>query len=678
MSYEEGPSVWHESIVESSARKVNIGSTVIGPERIDAIHSAISEVNASIPSFNMCGPSVLVPSTMQEAAYSHIPDSSALVPSTVEETMYSHIPDPFFRNSWNPFNQNTASYDGCFTPLDSCTTEPTIFYPSTAVPTIFCSSATTQPVPSASGSSSLLGKVGLQDVKFCNQPMDGFGKKESVGQVAVKVKVPTATLIADASKNKNEMGKYDHISIESSLVKGLPLNQKATGNSSPSDLSKNEIELQLTQLKIQEASTHAPCIDGLGDSVQSSDALDEFVSAVDSPCWKGTSSRHSPFTVVDAEPLITLAKDPEGYGELSQHNQILSVSADGVEAVSFPEPCGSFNNHGTRGVENSSLTMIHPSVVCSLPMSLELNDAGEKAESDSFKTVNKNEAQCSGGFLNAGNSYMLSNNPSCNSGRKTSNVMPSSHEDVSSAMKPMPQIRNKDPGMDFNAFLDCSSDFRSHKEHASNPSNKDRVPIEADEIFRASDMSNQHSVTRSDVSILVQTIYNLSEVLRSGHYSYANALKENDCEVICHAINNLVGLVGQFPKLIPEVGSSYCIRESIDPFEVWCFACYVPSISDIFSLQIALSQYNRGVDKGTCVCFYNLYNNNYNIVLTYCILFFSPFFFFFNVFNNLAYLAFEVTVCNLDVGSDLVNPSISNLRMPLIFAGADIQLCPVL
>lgn len=585
MSYEDAPAVCYGNFVESSARKDNAGLTGSGSERIYAKHLAISEVNASRP-FNMPGPSVLLPSTMQETSYSHIPETSVffpstieetmysqkpelsvLVPSTIKETMFSHMPETSFRNSWNPFYQNIASYDRCFTPLDSCTTEPTIFYPSTTVPAMFCSSVTTQPVPSAGGSSSLLGKVVLKDMKSCNHPMDTSTKKDSGAQVSVNVKAPNTTLTADTSKIKNDIGKYNYISMESSSAKGLPLNQKSISNNSSAVLSKNEIELKLTPLKIQEASTLTTCTDGSDYSVQSSDALDKFDSAVDSPCWKGTSSQHSSFSIFNAEPLISLAKDPEECSDFSRHGQILSINADGEASVSSPEPCGSLKNHGTRGVENPSLTMKHPSVVCSLPARPELNAAVEKAESDSSKAGNKNGAQCSEGFLDTGNGYVLSNSPASNSGCQTSGVMPLSHKDVSSA-KPMSQNTNKNPAMDFNAVQDCSPDFCSQEERACNASTIGHLPDEADEIFRASNMSNQQSVARLDVSILVKTIHSLSELLTSSHYSDTSALKENDCEVICLVINNLVGLVTQLPKLITEVGSSYCIRDSTDPYKV--------------------------------------------------------------------------------------------------------------
>ncbi|XP_058105101.1 uncharacterized protein LOC131248709 isoform X3 [Magnolia sinica] len=643
MAREEASVGLHGKGIQSAARKVHIGSKVIGTEWLDAKCSGISEDSANVTSYNMPGTSGVAPgSVLQEMPYSQLPDPTS--PTEV----------------WNPFNLNTASYDMFHTEHEA--TNPTIFYPSEM--------SYTPPVqafgPPASRPSSTPVAIVPKNMSSGGQPMDARNNKEAVGHVSANVKVPIIqsnaagkgyadkNIISNYMKNddyvfvghtgrvsanvkvpivqlnaahgkesygdknrisndtkeddltfvgpspmkihlplkapkpvigesSNQASKANfeqglpHIFVGPSLVKiSSPLNLKAAVNNSSShpsevksDLKQPHIlagpvkistplnpkpvidgssnhslkakpELELPHLNLANVSS-APGSAGPGDSLQSSsEEFDQFISAVDSPCWKGaSSSRLSPFGAVDAVSTMAVLKESEGCSDLNQHCQISPVNGDDTEAISSPKPYGCLTLAETGFREDSSLSFP------TKPLPVDCSEA-----------VDLNGTQCSVGMKELENCYVLPHNPKGNSGLTTSEGMTSSQEDVvTSVAEHASETRFAEARLDFDAAEKGSTDFHSYAgEHGSNASSSGvGASCGITEMLGVSDNSSVRSLPKLESQMLVMMMFNISELL-----PYANALKERDYEVLRLVINNLqacvpnkVGLTKTMPESFP-------------------------------------------------------------------------------------------------------------------------------
>ncbi|XP_077248321.1 uncharacterized protein LOC143887955 [Tasmannia lanceolata] len=351
MPSDETSSVWRGKCVESLARKGHIGSKGIGSGCGDAKWSPISEENGSIPSFDMSGTSLFAPSPiLPEIPRCPIPDTASL------------------GKPWNPFNLNTTSYDRYFKMLDSCTTDPTVLYPS------YSSLAQNFDSP-ASGAGFSLGPM-TKDVDCGYQPVDSSIASANVKEATMNVQGKEG--YANTIRIGNGMKRNDHTFVDSSLTKkDNSLNHRpVSGDHSPTEKSK----LKITTLSIPNAFTFATGTAGQGDSVQSSsETFDQYNPAVDSPCWKGApASRHSPFGFEEPVSHLPPIKQLEGWNDLSQQK--------------FTE--------------------------------------ADKTGADCLSVGNENVTQCSVGIQEPKNDYMLSDNPKNSFEFKTSDTMPLIQEEI--------------------------------------------------------------------------------------------------------------------------------------------------------------------------------------------------------------------------------------------------------
>lgn len=515
-----GGPVLHGKSVDSLSKKADISLKGTGLEWQNASSTSISQESAS-PSLNMLRPSVFTSSSMlQEASYSQIFD-----------------PEPLAK-TWNPFSFQT--------------TNPRTSYPSA-------------PVPSANISSSPL-ETTSKYVSSMNQTTDAWiNKQDCVNGTGNEGNASTNKTSVETKKNHHKF------SVDPSIKMGFPLSMKSSLSlRSP---SKGKPELEFPPLHFSKGFTFAPGTSGPDDSLGSyPGVMDQFVPAIDSPCWKGApSSQRSPFGVVEAPFHLSPMKEREECSKINLKNPLLSDNFDDAEGVSSLELSENSIYLETGSVKRSSESSfsLEPTSVVTISC-IEQIAGANKIESDCFMVSNGKGIQSSVGMQESRSkdSFELG----------TSDAKCWSHDEgVTCVTIPVPKSRIADLGTDPDGTAQnvVSKVSSQPSEHVPNGfSSGISFPSHIDDKLGPSDVSSDCSLPRLDTQVLVKMIHNLSELLLSSHFNDGNALKERDYEVLQLAIGNLdacvsnkVGIIR--PKLasFPGWAGSNCLKRPTVPHE---------------------------------------------------------------------------------------------------------------
>ncbi|KAJ4950950.1 hypothetical protein NE237_027782 [Protea cynaroides] len=503
---------------EISSRKSPSGST--GTGWLDDRCSSFSEDTARVSLFNSSRPGVSGPASMLQEA--HCPQAPS--PASFMKTWTSLFPD-------------TDSYEGCFTHLDSCTTDPAVSYSS-----VTSSSSTLVFGAMASGTtSSALEKSRSRNVIFNPQSGDAFDRDESAGCITSNIKEP---LIQMSSKG----------------------------------MLKSKCELQVNFFKLSDACNIVSGGAGTADSAEGfSETFDQFNPVVDSPCWKGApSSRQSAFGVAEVVSPYLPVNLFEGCNSSNLEGpHILAVNADDVAVLSQKERgklIPDENGHSEDG--SSSLSRGLPSVV-NFPSveENELNDSVKEAPYRSKVNI-ENELLSSDGIWEMAqprkehvpsfyrrSSELEPSQMSYGNNISSAELVTSEATVVNSAMDIKESAQNGSSCVQFNAV-----------EHVSSlPFYLANVPVGlANKISGASETG-----PKIDIKLLLNVMHNLSKLLRSSCSNDVEALNEQDHQIIRHVIHNLdacllmkVGLMRPMPQFQFPESSTCCLGKPTDPQKV--------------------------------------------------------------------------------------------------------------
>ncbi|KAJ4954902.1 hypothetical protein NE237_011685 [Protea cynaroides] len=552
--------------VDIAAKKSSSESR--GTGWIDDRCSSLSKVTARV-SPNFSKPGDTSPASMlQEPQFLKEP-----FPASVMET-------------WSSLFSNTASYERCFTQLDSCTPDPAVSCASVtnSTPTLVFGAR-------ASGTNGLALLTGpSRNLNFSQQPGDAFDNDESAGSITSNIK---ESFIQTGSKGEEayghtRVGRNDNIAVDYFPSKKDALSKQKPPVVDSIDLLKGKSELQAYHFKLSEACNMVSGGTGATDSTKwSSEISDQFNPAVDSPCWKGVLSSHqSPFGVAEVMSPDLSVKEFEGCNSANlEGHHILTVNADEVVALSSQKEEGGLipdkKAHGEDFLSALSEGLLS---VGNFPSSMEdgLKDSVNAAR-DHSKVNLGNEILCSDGIQELTQPRKEHGLSICSN--RITVIKPSHMEQISHqnnitlAELSTSEARFVNSGMDIkDPAQDGSSCVHfSAVEHSSSlpfPAASVSVGL-AKQFGGASDTETEYPVAKIDIRLLVNAIRSLSELLLSCCFNDVEALKEHDHEVLQHVINNLdaclskkVGLMRPMSQLQFPESSTCCLRKLTDPQKV--------------------------------------------------------------------------------------------------------------
>ncbi|XP_019054744.1 PREDICTED: uncharacterized protein LOC104605916 isoform X2 [Nelumbo nucifera] len=492
--------------VESLAGQSPLGSK--GTGWLDSRLLPLSEENVGVAPFNISRTPVLNPSTCQE------------------------VPIP---------------------QLDSFTTDPAGMYPSFKIssPCLASSSAANFSIPMTNPSKNFnsSGKLG-----------DAFGNNElPYDHNFSNAKKPLIQLIAkgkegydDANQISNSIEGNNHIFVEPSIKKDEQVKHNTLADDSIDDLL-NSSELQTNPFKLPTALL-APDR-GKGYIEGPFETFDQHNPAEDSPCWKGApTSRRSPFGVTSQ-----FVQEFEGSNNLGlKHCQILPANVDNVAAISSQEVEGSLVHYKSGSLAGGSSSLLKGSSYLVGFQSTEniVKDDVEVRNCHS-KGRTGNEIQGTGDIQELGAECLCTCSKSFSSELQNChmeqlnhavNITSAEQDSVARVHDPMVEIKD--------AVQDGSSHVLLHSlDHTSSSACSAGVPTELTEPLGASNSSTESSLQKLDLSVVVNALNNLSELLLSSCSNGMHSLRKVDHESLQHVSNNLesclskLGLVKAVPQL---------------------------------------------------------------------------------------------------------------------------------
>lgn len=279
----------------------------------------------------------------------------------------------------------------------------------------------------------------------------------------------------DGSLIDTEKEIKDHLFVESSLTKEVQDSNKKD----PLFIKESELFVSHPQNHLTEVPR---CPERCVSIESSSEALDNN-SEVDSPCWKGTQARRSPFE--DSRPVNS---------ELLKHEVEAGKTLNPLAPQFFP-----------RKVKESS--DYHGIECCQKSTSLDAVEAGPCPS----KVISEVGALCLDEI------YASKKEPALNNS-KTS-------PDIISSQMAIP-----------NVMEDYFRSLTGDNTHGSVTGVKGAAPTGS---FSGAVWDNYHPSSTIDIQIAVNALYKLSEFLVHNCSSDSNSLKEQDQNILRHVINNL-------------------------------------------------------------------------------------------------------------------------------------------
>ncbi|KAL6006624.1 hypothetical protein ACLOJK_032117 [Asimina triloba] len=378
-----------------------------------------------------------------------------------------------------------------------------------------------------------------------------FGQEHAHGLASrptVKISMPVNP--KGALNNSISQWSEAKSELEQCLMGPSPVTPSAALNLTPNvDDSSNpclvgKSSQELPELKLPNISS-APAAALIGDSVQSSsETFDQFLSAVDSPCWKGVSAfRRSPFGVTDAIATVSVEKGLDGQSGLTQHHHVSSLmDNDNAETISSQK-------HGC---------FAQTEAWC--------------AEA-SFST-NQSGTQCSPSLKEQGSS-----DPSNRFGCKTTESLASNKENVVTSSQPAPKSAIADDAAQ-NSFTDF------HAPAAGECGSNACSAILSSAINEMLGASYNSNVQPLHIRMTVMMMFYASELLQN-----SSLLKEQDHEVLRFVVNNLQACLSRNDGLSKQVPQSFSLKVMPKVASVaHLFQTCLLSASDVLVLENARIQ----------------------------------------------------------------------------------------
>lgn len=484
--------------------------------------------------------------------------STSLLPETPHPQAPSLEP---VTSSWNSQNQKIAAYEKCFEKIDSSIDDPVSKAKSSPAIVI-------RPPPNSS-SPLRVNTVSLRDMTYTDNTEKFSGPRLSMME---EPSIPVISLYSDTSQVNSHWKR--NASVESSSAKKDELSNNKMGLKDADNLLKRKYELRVPHLHVEDGFTFSPkSTEAVNSLDTSSETLDHYYPAVDSPCWKGAITSHlSPFEVSEALSPHNLMDQLAALDGLNfQGPQNFSLGIDDSTKVSSQKPNENTEYHKNVHAENGLLPSgKRSSVVNHLSSEQRLLDAFQ-ARPYYQKLSCGDGNQCADDITRPKRDDLLLNISKSDSSVDLSHTMPQSFEEVKFASE-RKLLSGVGVEVNGNNIIDVSGDGSSNDayhltEHIScSSSSGEDAPTKLTKQFLPD------STSKIDVHMLINTVQDLSVLLLSQCHNDACSLKAQEHETLKCVVDNLNACLTKKGQKMPEQDSSHFLEELPDLNKVHCFS----------------------------------------------------------------------------------------------------------
>jgi hypothetical protein len=367
----------------------------------------------------------------------------------------------------------------------------------------------------------------------------------------------------DTSRLRIHLDRNDPISVESFSAKKeeLTVNKNISGDA-------------LDQ--IFKAKSALEYIEAIHSVENSSESLDHYNPAVDSPCWKGAPvCCLSPFEASKAVSSQYLKKLESCNSSDFQVPQFFPFNIDDAVKLSSQNPIEKTEYHEIGSLENSLVPSPKRSSVANLAFREPRSDAAAKAGSFDSKSSCGYEVQHSDNICEPQKDHASLSKSTGDLYLKPSLKM--QHLEVSavtSEKKHSSETCVVDAGSNSNdpsRYGTSNVPFQGTEDALSSPASVEDASAKLPKLLKAD------STPKIDVPMLVNTIHNLSDLLLFHSSNGSFELKEGDREALKDVILNLHRCLSKYSEqkiptpesLFPQQGTSQYLAQLSEMFELY-------------------------------------------------------------------------------------------------------------
>ena len=475
--------------------------------------------------------------------------------SVLTEPLHPQAPSPEpVSISWNAQTQLLSAYEKCFGKIDSSVDDPVSKAKSSPAIVI-------RPPPNSSGS------LGVNTFSSRNMTCTDSGEKFS-GHHLFNLEVPHIPVISEGRELYSDTSQVNghwrrNVYAESSSKKD-ELSNNEMGLKDADSLLKGKSELRVPRLNVEDGFTFSPKSTEAVNSIDNtSETLDHYFPAVDSPCWKGVITSHlSPFEVSEAlNPHNLMGQFEALDGFDLQGPQMFSLSVDDATKVSSQKPNENTEYHKNVHAENGLLPSRNiPSVVN--------HSSREQRSVDALKMRPYYQKPISGGDNQFSNEISQSKRDDSkgDSNPELAHTMQQRLQELQffSQRKLLSGIGVEVIG---NIINDVSGDESYHlTEHISCSSLSGE-----DASTKLMKPLLPESTPKINVHMLISKVQYLSVLLLSQCSDDAVSLKGQEHETLTRAIDNLNACLTMKGQKSPKQDGSHFLGEFPDLNKVHCF-----------------------------------------------------------------------------------------------------------
>ncbi|KAF3789236.1 hypothetical protein EJ110_NYTH18905 [Nymphaea thermarum] len=498
------PAINQGKSINSSGRPTQSGDKVTDLKCLSANHQAENSKNNTRLAFTE------VFGSPDISLYDHDPPSSDLLPAT---------------SAWVFMKSDTVSTNECSIEHGSCTTDSTAVYPFTQV---------LQPMPS--GNHLLNDTVMSENVNGLYLPMDELvNSKDLAGYIFSTGKGSERNSILEGNLVHHSKGDHDaSTSYKTICSQGMEDSFSSYQGALDCLSDKRPFgNLDFTASTLNLFSSSEQSLDISAAGCQNfHEKNDQFISAVDSPCWKGIPSfRCAPSEAAENVSFQCFKNFESSDQPLLIHGGTVSLSEASSQLIWGNDEC----------IGGSSPPAVHMTAA-SLSTQTESADTDEVnllANKSYFGDVYEGIQRIGEGFSTS-NSYREGHELKIPIGvsltNEQSNMISVGESVISEATVKDCSTCNKGPIQD--GLSDLLSQPVGHIQSSFCAGTSFSTDVH--EKFNGLSLNpNECLPERTDIHIVLKAMYNLSALLLSRCYADQNALKEHDLEVIQLVTNNL-------------------------------------------------------------------------------------------------------------------------------------------
>ncbi|XP_031498081.1 uncharacterized protein LOC116262732 isoform X2 [Nymphaea colorata] len=534
------PAINQGKSINSSGRPTQSGDKVTDLKCLSANHQAENSKNNTRLAFTE------VFGSPDISLYDHDPPSSDLLPAT---------------SAWVFMKSDTVSTNECFIEHGSCTTDSTAVYPFTQV---------LQPMPS--GNHLLNDTVMSENVNGLYLPMDELvNSKDLAGYIFSTGKGSEGNSILEGNLVHHSKGDHDASTSYKTICSQGMEDSFSSYQGALDCLSDKRpfgnLDFTASTLNLFSSASEQSLDVSAAGCQNFHEKNDQFISAVDSPCWKGIPSfRCAPSEAAENVSSQCFKNFESSDQPLLIHGGTVSLSEASSQLIWGNDEC----------IGGLSPPPVHMTAA-SLSTQTKSSDTDEVnllANKSYFGDVYEGIQRIGEGFSTS-NSYREGHELKIPIGvsltNEQSNMISVGESVISEATVKDCSTCNKGPIQD--GLSDLLSQPVGHIQSSFCAGTSFSTDVH--EKFNGLSLNpNECLPERTDIHIVLKAMYNLSALLLSRCYADQNALKEHDLEVLQLVTNNLDECIikksNHLSEPCPPLDSACLEKLRADPCKFTC------------------------------------------------------------------------------------------------------------